>query len=157
MAASTLTLRDWIYTKENNVNIWTCRITATTADLDIYTKKTPIGLDPTKPWTLVLNTLATSVDGEAVPVDLYIGWDNSFALTLNNPPTVTGGVLYKADIMDDVDALCTAILMHPNLTVAEDVAAGAAKCYVPVAPYYIIDLDGNSALEAVSVTFKIMQ
>jgi hypothetical protein len=157
MAASTLTLRDWVYSQENNVNIWTCKITATTADYDIYTKKTPLGLDPTKPWTLVLNTLATSVDGEAVPVDLYIGWDSSFALTLNNPPTVTGGVLYKADIMDDVDALCVAILMHPNLTVAEDVAAGAAKCYVPIAPYYIIDLDGNSALEAVSVTFKIMQ
>jgi len=157
MAASTLTIGEWTPSSENGVTVWSSTVTATTDDLDLYTKRTPKGLDPHKPWTLVLNSAATSVDGQAVPVDLYIGWVDSCALTLNNAPTITGGVLYKADIMDDVDLLCTAILMHPNLTVAEDVAAGAAKCYVPVAPYYLINLDGATALEAVSVTFKILQ
>ena len=157
MAASTLVIGDWTPSSENGVTVWSSTVTATTADYDLYTKRTPKGLDPHKPWTLVLNSAATSIDGEAVPVDLYIGWVDSCALTLNNAPTITGGVLYKADIMDDVDAVCMAILMHPSLTVAEDVAAGAAKMYVPVAPYYLINLDGNSALEAVSVTFKIMQ
>ncbi len=157
MAASTLTIGEWTLSSENGIAVWSCTVTATTADYDIYTNRTPKGLDPHKPWTLVLNSEATSVDGEAVPVDLYVGWIDSCALTLNHSPTITGGVLYKADIMDDVDLLCTAILMHPNLTVAEDVAAQEAKMYVPVAPYYLINLDGNTALEAVSVTFKILQ
>jgi len=156
-SVSTLTIGDWSESSENGVSVYTCTVTATTADYDLYTKRTPKGLDPHKPWTLVLNSAATSVDGQAVPVDLYIGWVDSCALTLNNAPTITGGVLYKEDIMDTVDSICTAILMHPSLTVAEDVAAYGAKMYVPVAPYYLINFDGATALEAVSVTFKILQ
>jgi hypothetical protein len=157
MAASTLSIGNWTHELINNVNVWTCKVTTTTADLDLYMKKSPKGLDPTKPWTFVGNTAATSIDGQAVPMDLYIGWSDAFELTENNAPVVTDGVLYKADVMDDLDAVCMAILMHPNLTVAEDVAAGAAKCYAPIAPYYIFNLDGATALEAVTVSFKIMQ
>jgi hypothetical protein len=108
---------------------------------------------------LFVNTAAATLDdtSAAIPVDLYIGWDDSFAVTENNAPVVTGGVLYKVDIHDDVRTACYGILMHPNLTVAEDVAAGAAKCYVPIAPYYIFNLDCASALSAGDCTFKIVQ
>jgi hypothetical protein len=157
MAASTLTIGNWTHELVNNVNVWTCKVTQTTSDLDNYTKKTPKGLDTTKPWTLVINSAVASLDDATLPADLYIGWDDSFALTLNNPPTVTGGVLYKADFFDSVETAAAAILMHPNLTVAEDTSGGAAKMYVPVAPYYIIDLDGAGALLATTCTYKIMQ
>lgn len=160
MAASTLTIGDWDAGVEHNgVSTWTCKVTATTADLDIYTKKTPKGLDPHRPWTLFVNTAGATLDdtSAAIPVDLYIGWDDQFALTENNAPVVAHGVLYKVDIFDDARTACAAILMHPNLTVAEDVAGGAAKCYVPVAPYYIFNLDCASALSAGDCSFKIVQ
>ena len=159
MATSTLTIGEWGGKTYNGVTTWSCTVTATTSDLDIYTKKTPDGLDPHKPWTLFVNTAAATLDATsaAIPVDLYLGWDDTFALTLNNAPTVTGGVLYKVDIHDDVRTACYGIQMHPNLTVAEDVAGEAAKCYVPVAPYYIFNLDCESALSAGDCTFKIVQ
>jgi hypothetical protein len=160
MAASTLTFGDWtVGTKVGKTSVWSCTITATTADYDIYTKKTPKDLDPHKPWTLFVNTASATLDDTvaAIPVDLYIGFGDSFALTENNAPVVAGGVLYKADIYDDVRTAIGAIQMHPNLMVAEDVAGVAAKCYVPIAPYYIFNLDCASALSAGSCTFKIVQ
>lgn len=157
MAASTLTIGEWTGKTYNGITTWTCEVVATTADYDIYTKKTPEGLDPHKPWTLVINSAAATINNATTPVDLYIGWDDTFALTLNNAPTVTGGVLYKADIFDAAEATAVPILMHPNLTVAEDVSGGAAKCYVPIAPYYIIDLDGGDTVAAETTTFKIIQ
>lgn len=157
MAASTLTIGEWTASSENNITVWTCDVTATAADYDLYTKRTPEGLNPHKPWTLVINSEAATLDGATLPADLYIGWVDSCALTVNNPPTITGGVLYKADIMDDVKAACYAILMHPNLTVAEDVGTAEAKMYVPVAPYYLIDLDASTTLTAATCRFKILQ
>lgn len=159
MAASTLTIGEWKPKSVNKCTVWTATITATTADLDIYTKKTPVGLDPHKPWTVVFNTAVTTLDdtSAAIPVDLYIGWDDAFALTLNNAPTVTNGILYKVDIMDDVRTGCFAILMHPELAVAEDVAGYEAKMYVPVAPYYAFNLDSASAVTAGDCIIKIMQ
>lgn len=157
MAASTLTQGDWTGESHNGITTWTCTITATVADYDLYTKKTPEGLDPHKPWTLIVNSAAETVDGTTLPVDLYIGWDDQFALAANNAPTVSHGVLYKADVFDDVQGGIGAILMHPNLTVAEDVAGVAAKCYVPIAPYYAFNLDGAGTLNAVDCSFKIVQ
>lgn len=159
MAASTLTKGAWTKSKQGKCNVFTCTVTATTADYDIYTNKTPADLDPNKPWTLFVNTAAATLDDTvaAIPVDLYIGFDTTFALTANNAPTVTGGVLYKEDIFDDVRTTVGAIQMHPNLAVAEDVAGVAAKCYVPVAPYYAFNLDAASAVSAGDCTFKIVQ
>lgn len=159
MAASTLTIGNWTPTSENGLAVWSCTVTATTSDLDIYTKRTPDGLDPSLPWTLFVNTASATLDdtAAAIPVDLYIGYDKTFAISENNAPVVTGGVLYKADIYDDVRTAVGAIQMHPNLTVAEDVAGGGAKCYVPIAPYYAFNLDCASALSAGSCTFKITQ
>ena len=157
MAASTLTIGEWESSSVNNKSVWTCTVTTTTADYDCYTKHTPNGLNPTLPWTLVINSAAETVDGATLPVDLYIGWVDSFKLTENNAPVVTDGILYKADIYDDVKGTGIAILMHPNLTVAEDATTDAAKCYVPIAPYYIVNLDGASTLNAVDVVFKIIQ
>ena len=159
MAASTLTIGDWTGKQVGKTSVWTCTVTATTADYDIYTKKTPDDLDPHKPWTLIVNTAGATLDdtSAAIPVDLYIGFDKSFALTENNAPVVTGGVLYKSDIFDDVRTACWAIQMHPNLMVAEDVAGVAAKCYVPIAPYYAFNLDAASVVSAGDCTFKIVQ
>jgi len=158
MAASALTKGDWTNISPGGENVWTCTVTATTADSDIYTNKTPDGLDPHKPWKVYINTANATLDGDAVaiPVDLYIGWSKDFALT-ETPPVVANGVLYKEDIYDDVRTAMGYIQMDPNLQDAEDVAGLGAKCYVPIAPYYIFSLDCASALSAGDCTFKIIQ
>jgi hypothetical protein len=159
MAASTLTIGAWSEDTVNGRYVATCTVTATTADYDIYTAKTPKGLDPSKPWTLFVNTASATLDATsaAIPVDLYIGFSDSFAITENNAPVVSNGVLYKEDIYDDCRTAIGAILMHPNLMVAEDVAGVGAKCLVPIAPYYAFNLDCASALSAGDCTFKIVQ
>lgn len=157
MAASTLTIGEWVASSENGITVWTSDVTATTADYDLYTKRTPDGLDPHRPWTLVINSEVVTLDGATLPADLYVGWLASCDLTENNEVVVGDCVLYKADIMDAVEAACYAILMHPNLTVAEDVGTAEAKMYVPVAPYYIINLNGGGTLNAATCRFKILQ
>lgn len=139
MAASTLTQTDWTPSSVNEQRVWTCTVTATIADYDIYTKKTPKGLDPNKPWTLIVNSAGATLDdtAAAMPVDLYLGWSDDFVITENNAPVVSGGVLYKSDIFDDVRTGVGCIQMFPgNVTITEDVAGVGAKCYAPIAPYY---------------------
>lgn len=159
MAASTLTIGAWTGESHNGLSVWSCTVTATTDDLDIYTLKTPEDLDTNQPWSLFVNTASATLDGTvaAMPVDLYVGWDNQFALAANNAPTVTHGVLYKTDIYDDVRTAVGYIQMFPNIDVAEDVAGVAAKCYVPIAPYYAFNIDCASAVSAGDCTFRIVQ
>ena len=159
MAASTLVIGDWTAGSPGGENVWTCTVTAAITDNDIYTNKTPDGLDPHKPWKVYINTANATLDADAVaiPVDLYIGWSKDFALAANNAPTVTDGVLYKADIYNDVRTGVGYIQMNPNIQVAEDVSGLGATCYTPIAPYYIFSLDCASALSAGNCTFKIIQ
>ncbi len=159
MAASTLTIGDWTSESPGGENVWTCTVTATIADYDIYTNRTPDGLDPHKPWKLYVNTAVATLDATAaaIPVDLYIGWSKDFALSENNAPVVTDGVLYKVDIYADVRTALGYIQMDPNIIVAEDVTTLGATCYTPVAPYYIFNLDSASVVSAGDCTFKIVQ
>ena len=159
MAASTLVIGDWTAGSPGGENVWTCTVTAAITDNDIYTNKTPDGLDPHKPWKVYINTANATLDATAVaiPVDLYIGWSKDFALTETDAPAVTDGVLYKEDIYNDVRTAMGYIQMNPNIQVAEDVSGLGATCYTPIAPYYIFSLDCASALSAGDCTFKIIQ
>lgn len=141
-----------------------CTVTATTAENDAYTVKTPDALDPTKPWILGLKFAATP-DGSALPVDLYIGYDSSFAISGDaGTVSATGGAKYK-QIMDDVVLAVSPLMyvwqMDPNLAVADVVTVAAIatglKIKVPVAPYYAFNLNGASTLAATTATWVIIQ
>jgi hypothetical protein len=159
MAASTLTKGAWTSASQNGLTVWTCTVTATTADYDIYTLKTPKDLDVNEPWCLYVNAASATLDdtATAMPVDLYVGFDDGLALSANHSPTVSHGVLYKEDIYDDVRTAVGYIQMFPNIDVAEDVAGVAAKCYIPIAPYYAFNIDGASVVSAGDCVFKIIQ
>jgi hypothetical protein len=160
-----LTQSDWTPKTVNGKATWQCTVTATTAENDAYTKATPAGLDPTKPWTLFLSTSATP-DGQALPVDLWIGFKDSFALSGDGANVVATGTgsNYK-QILDDCVLAVTPIAyswqMDPDLAVADVVTVGAIatglKIKVPVAPYYAFNLDGGSTLAAVTHTWTIVQ
>ena len=160
-----LTQSAWTETFVNGLYKATCTVAATTAENDAYTLKTPANLDPNYAWTLFYSASATP-DGQALPLDLWVGYVDTFALSgdgANVVATATGSN-YKS-IMDDVVLAVTPITyswqMDPDLAVADVVTVAAIatglKVKVPVAPYYAFNLDGGSTLAAATHTFTITQ
>ena len=135
-----------------------CNVIFTTAENDAYTIAIKVP-DPTKPWTLIVTPAATA-DGQALPLDMWIGYDKSFALTGNDTTVAaTHGAFFK-QIVDDVSAATArSIMFDPNATQADVVAiaTGGLRVKPPVAPYYIFNLNGGSTLNATNCDFLIMQ
>lgn len=160
-----LTQSDWTIKTVNGKMVATSTVVSTTAENDAYTKKTPKQLDVTKPWTLIYSAAATP-DGQALPLDIWVGYSESFDLSGDGANVVaTGtGAEYK-QIFDDV-VLAVApkaytFQFDPDLAVADVVTVAAIatgpKVKVPVAPYYAFNLDGGSTLAATTHTFTIIQ
>ena len=143
----------------STIKVYKCNVAFTTAENDAYTLKTPDTLDPTKPWTLLVQPAATA-DGVALPLDLWIGFNTDFALSGNDTTvTVTDGAFFK-NIVDDVSAATArSILFDPNATQADVVAiaTGGLRCKPPIARYYVFNLNGASTLNATNCDFTIMQ
>lgn len=159
-----LTKGDW--TQKTVKGTWraTCNVAFTTAENDAYTLKTPAELDPTRPWTLTVAAAATA-DAEALPMDLWIGHSDLFELSGDGANvTTTDGAMWK-QITDDVVLAVTTVehvfLMDPNQATADVVTVGAIatgyKLKVPVVPYYAINLDAGSTLNATNCDFTISQ
>jgi len=158
-----LTQSDWTEHFVNGIYVAECNVIATTAESDAYTKKTPVGLDPSLPWELTF--YSTIAADNTVPIDLWIGWDDQFALSGDTTAVTAGayGANYK-QIMDDAVA---AILnnpyvweMDPYLKVADVITAAAIgsglKVKVPIAPYYAFNIDGATLVGTTSY-WKITQ
>lgn len=159
-----LTQGTWTSKTVNGFMVATCDIVQTASETDAYTLKTPPELDGTKPFTVVLSALATP-DGSALPVDVWIGYEDSFVLSGQGASVVaTNGARYKQLTDDAVLAVTTiehAIHIHPDLGVADVVTAAAIltgyKSNIPPAPYYAFNLNGASALAATTVTWVLIQ
>jgi hypothetical protein len=142
-----------------------CTVVQTTAETDSYTLKTPKNtVDGTRPWTLFVEAAATP-DGQALPVDIWIGYEDNFALDGQGANVVAAnGAMYK-QILDDCVAAVTpqaySFLIDPNLGEADVVTAAAItsgfKCCIPAMPYYAFNLDGGSTLAATTITWRIVQ
>jgi hypothetical protein len=154
---------DWSEKSAGGFYIATCTVVSTTAENDAYTKKTPVGLDPKKPWVLLYKADDTP-DGQALPLDLWIGFSDSFALSGDGANVVAvDGAEFKS-IFDDVVLAVDkyySFYFDPNQGVADVVTVAAiatgAKVRVPPAPYYAFNLDGGSTLAATTHTFVIIQ
>lgn len=152
---------DWTpqVTGSSNMSVWKSNVAFTTGENDAYTLKTPKNLNPTKPWALLF-VPAAAADGTTLPMDLWIGYADSFALTGDGASVAaTSGAFFK-NIVDDVQAaVARSIMFDPNATQADVVAiaTGGLRIKPPVAPYYIFNLNGGSTLNATNVDFYIMQ
>lgn len=154
-----LTQGAWSTTTVNGKFVASCNVAFTTSENDAYTLKTPAQLDPTKPWTLIVKPAATA-DAVALPVDLWIGYGSDFELSGDAASVAaTSGASFKNIIDDASAAVPRVVLMDPNLAQAEVVAiaTGGLKCKVPVAPFYAINLNGGSTLNATNCDFIIIQ
>jgi len=143
--------------------VWKCNVAFTTAENDAYTLKTPKELDTKKQWNLLILNAATP-DGSALPVDLWGGYAPNFALSGDSTTvTATSGFKIKQILDDCVLAVTNAyqITIDPQLPVADVVAvasiASGLKVRVPVLPFYAINLNGASTLNATNCDFYIIQ
>ena len=159
-----LTQNNWTTTTSNGYNKFECTVVHTTSESDAYSLKTPSALDGSRPWFLQAST-AIAADNAALAVDLWIGFNDDFALSGDTTAVTAGsnGVRYK-EIMDDArTALPTyrfAWIMDPDLPVADVVTLAAItdglKVRVPAAPYYVIALNGDTLI-ATTATYTIFQ
>jgi len=159
-----LTQSAWTDSKVGTLYNSSCTVIGDGSLLDVYTLKTSTDLDPTKPWLLYV-TMAATADAEAVPLEIWVGYSSSFALTGDDSTlAATDGAVFKQiydDVVLAVDPLKYVFNMVPGLKVADVVAvaniATGNKIGVPIAPYYAFCLNGGSALTATTYTFRIVQ
>ena len=161
-----LTQGSWNIQKSSDkgTSIWKCNVAFTTAENDAYTLKTPKELDTTKAWTLLISAAATP-DGQALPVDLWGGYNSSFALSGDGANVVAASGFKIKEVLNDavlaVTPLVYQITFDPNLPVADVVTVAAIgsglKVRIPILPYYAINLNGGSTLNATNCDFYIIQ
>jgi len=158
-----LTQSAWTDTTVDGQFISTCTVIATTNETDAYTLKTTTGLNPELPWKLIFHSIAAG-DGQALPLEIYVGYSASFALSGQGASVVvTDGALFS-QLYDDVRPAVGAggaltFLMSPDTEVVDVVTTtnNPAKMQIPVAPRYAFNLNGGSALVATTHTFIIIQ
>ncbi len=158
-----LTQGAWTEKTVNGMYRTTCNVAFTTGEKDAYTLKTPKGLDVTRKWTLFVAS-AAAADGSTLPFDLWIGGEEDFVVTGDNPATATSGALWKV-ITDDILLARTTtqhvFLMDPYQATADVVTLAAIatgyKLKIPIVPYYAFNFNGGGALNATNCDFTIVQ
>jgi hypothetical protein len=148
----------------NGKAVTSCVVTATEAENDAYTLRTPDFIDCAKPFTLML-TFSGTPDGSELPLDLWVGYGTNFEMTGDGGTlAATDGAFYKTifdDVVLAVDPLIYTFLIDPTLIVEDVVTVGAIatgpKVKTPPVPYLAFNLNGESTLEAESATWTIVQ
>jgi len=162
MAANTVS--EWVaQPTQNKTAIWKATVLTDTANQQVWTKKTPAELDPTKPWMLVVSNSA-ELDGQAIPLDIYLGYSDKAALAGTSAITATDAVKFQ-QLIDDIGyaspTVPRAFLFAPDLRVANVVTVAAIatglKSNIPAAPYYLFNCAGATTVAAVTVTFLLIQ
>ena len=154
----------WTSNTVNGFMVATCTFASDASLFDTYTLKIPANLlDGTKPWLAFFSAAAT-IDAQAVPMEIWVGYDDNFALTGDTPTLGTSGGLFK-QLTDDLVLAVTTVehvfLIHPNLGVADVVTVAAIatgyKANVPASPYYAFAINGGSAISADLITVRVVQ
>ncbi len=147
------------------VLVASCTVVSTTAENDAYTLKTPKELDTTRPFTMLYKASATP-DGQALPMDVWVGYNDDFVLSGDGANVVAASGAKLKQIFDDVVLAVTPLIytfvFDPDLKVA-DVVTVAAIASGPVVkfpkgiPYLAFNCNGGSTLAAATHTFVIVQ
>ncbi len=161
-----LTQSAWTEETVNGFLVLTCTVLQTSTETDAYTLKTPANtVDGTRPWRLSHTSSAAPETG-AMPVDIWIGYDDDFALSGQDTSLVAASGAFYKSINDEGQGAILDVeysyLIDPNLGITDVVTVAAIasgyKVNVPAAPYYAFNFDGTSVLaDAVTTTWKITQ
>lgn len=142
-----LTQGAWTYRTERGLAVFQCDVVQTASENDAYTLALPEQFDGNRPFTVIANAAAATLDGSTLPVDIYVGYQSNFAIT-GDAATIaaTSGVLLIADVIADVKSAAGAYSYDPRNT------AAAAN-----APYFAFNLDGASTLTAGTCRWIVIQ
>ncbi len=158
-----ITQTNWVSSTVNGHLVLKCNLTqVSTALYDNFTLKTPKELDPTKSWILVVNTSAAATgDGAGLPVDMWAGYDDDFALadSSGTDVSVTSGFEVAGSIMDDIHSEKLASRIDPTYAGTRIQAASdtAGHINLGTAPYYAVNMDDAGELGAVTTYIVITQ
>lgn len=156
-----LTQGAWSSKSVNGKAVFECDVVQTTAENDAYTLKTPKELDTSRAFILMVNTKGATLDGSALPVDIYAGYADNFAITGDGATVkATSGGLVAADVIDDVKSAANSIIIDPNYNAATVVSTlagvrGIVNAGTP--PYFAFNLDGGTTLTAGTCHWVIIQ
>ena len=165
MAAQTQTA--WTISTVNGFKIMTSTATTDANNEVNWSLKTPVELDTSKPWSLIVSADAAQ-DGAAAPLMIWGGYSDDFALAGTTArATATDGV-QLGEFTDDLGyggaVAGKHFAMTPGSTGLANVVTIAAlatgmRHNVPVFPYYAFELmaDDAATLLAHTLTFKIVQ
>ena len=165
MAAQTVS--NWTSTSLNGFAVHSCTAYTDANNEVNWTKKTPKGLDTSRPWSLIVSASAAQ-DGAAAPLMIWGGYSDDFALAGTTArATATDGVQI-GELTDDLGYAAAVLGVHfamsPGSTGLANVVTIAAvatglRHNVPVFPYYAFELmaDDAATLLAHTLTFKIIQ
>ena len=161
-----LTQSTWSTATSNGYNKYECTVLQTSSENDAYTLKTPSALDGSRQWSMTMSASATA-DGAALPLDMWAGYNDDFALSGNDTAVTAGTNGFEIkQICDDcvlaVSTLKYSWIFDPKLPVADVVTVAAIangfKVRTPIAPYYAFNLDAGGTLNnAITVTWTIFQ
>lgn len=155
----------WKKVTVNGFMVMTCTFKSDAALYDTYTLKTPAGsVDGTKPFCMFLSAAATLDASDAVPLEVWVGYDDPFAITEDTPMVGVDGAFFKA-LTEDCKLAVTTVehvfMIHPNMIVADVVAIAniltGYKVNVPAAPYYAFAINGVTAISADLITCRVVQ
>ena len=145
----------------------TCAVTTDANNEVLWTNKTPNGLDPKKPWTLVVSASAAQ-DGAAAPLMVWGGYADNFALAGTTARATATSGAQLGELTDDLGYAAAvpgmAFNMMPgssglaNIVTIAAVATGM-RFNVPIMPYYAFELmaDDSATLLAHTLTYRIIQ
>ncbi len=164
-----ITQNAWTTDTVNGFLVLTCTFSCDTTLYDTYTLKTPANtVDGTKPFSIFVMAAGT-LDAQAVPFNLWVGYKDNFALSGDTPTLAQNGGYYvqlSDDIVLAVDTTAPIGVqhifhIHPDLGVANVVTIAAIasgyKVNVPPSPYYSFAVDGGSAVSADLITINLVQ
>ncbi len=157
-----LTQTAWVASTVNGHLVLKCTLSQVDTGLyDSFTYKTPKELDPTKPWILYVNTAGTTIEDTTLPVDMWIGYEDNAALVDSGgiDVTATNAAEIAAAIMDDVQAEKLASRIDPYYrgTRIQAITDVPGMINLSKPPYFIINLDGTSALTEAACAIVITQ
>lgn len=154
-----LTQSAWTVKSVNDRVVMTCNV-AGTDDADIMTVRTPVQLDSTRPWSLIVYVNEDLTASGSAAVDIWGGVSDSCSLATADAGTDAYLVCALSGDLDAGGTQVTHVFQGVSGGTFTQVTNSTTLNFViiPPYPYFIINLDLSAGLQdAATIYFTIIQ
>ena len=154
-----LTQGAWAVKTVNGRMVASCTVSATTAENDVYTLKTPKELNTREPWSLIIDVTEDLTGAGTSALDIWGGHADDFAITGNDATVAATSGAFVVAITTDVDAGGVfSVRCVPGDSGLTQVVTFPAVVVLPPLPYYAFNIDATAVMaDAADVKFYIIQ